>query len=463
MHNQSAEQLVRGLSLTDAASLVIGTVIGTGIFLKTAVMTQQVGAPGLVLAAWFAAGVLSLAGALTYAELGAMLPQAGGEYVFLRTAYGDAPAFLYGWMSLIAGASGSIASLAAGFAVFFTAWLQLGGAWFERSFFLLGSEWHWRFGWAQVVAVTVIVLFACINCAGVMFGGRLQTALTAAKALAIAVIVGGIFAFAPGVEWAALPAAQRTQGLSGAQAFGAAMLAALWAYDGWNNMPMVAGEVREPGRNVPRALIGGMLIVLAAYGLVNLAYFYALPVTEIAAADAAQPVAMKAAATFLGPAGTSFVTAAILLSILGALNGQILTAARVPYAMARDGLFFRSLATLGARSHVPVRALLFEAGWACVLALFGTFEQLTNYTVFALWLFYCLNAAAVFALRRKRPDAERPYRTFGYPFTPALFILVAICLLVNTLLANPLEAGAGVLLIALGLPLHFYFRARQRT
>jgi amino acid transporter len=371
MHNQSAEQLVRGLSLTDAASLVIGTVIGTGIFLKTAVMTQQVGAPGLVLAAWFAAGVLSLAGALTYAELGAMLPQAGGEYVFLRTAYGDAPAFLYGWMSLIAGASGSIASLAAGFAVFFTAWLQLGGAWFERSFFLLGS--------------------------------------------------------------------------------------------GWNNMPMVAGEVREPGRNVPRALIGGMLIVLAAYGLVNLAYFYALPVTEIATADAAQPVAMKAAATFLGPAGTSFVTAAILLSILGALNGQILTAARVPYAMARDGLFFRSLATLGARSHVPVRALLFEAGWACVLALFGTFEQLTNYTVFALWLFYCLNAAAVFALRRKRPDAQRPYRTFGYPFTPALFILVAICLLVNTLLANPLEAGAGVLLIALGQPLHFYFRARQRT
>jgi APA family basic amino acid/polyamine antiporter len=172
---------------------------------------------------------------------------------------------------------------------------------------------------------------------------------------------------------------------------------------------------------------------------------------------------MKAAATFLGPTGTAFVTAAIMLSILGALNGQILTAARVPSAMARDGLFFRSLATLGARSRVPMRALLLEAAWACVLALFGTFEQLTNYTVFALWLFYCLNAAAVFALRWKRPDLERPYRTFGYPFTPALFILVATCLLVSTLLATPLEAGASVLLIMLGLPLYFYFRARRHT
>ncbi|MGH9902644.1 MAG: APC family permease, partial [Pyrinomonadaceae bacterium] len=412
------DQMVRGLTLADATSLVVGTIIGTGIFLKTAVMTQQLGSPGRVMAAWVAAGVLSLAGALTYAELGGLLPKAGGEYVYLRTAYGDAPAFLYGWMRFTVGSTGSIASLAAGFAIFFTSIFQINAPWVTYKFQVFGSGLDWSFGWPQVVAVSAILAFSVVNCAGVVFGGRVQTVLTAAKVAGIAAIVLGVFLFAPGVSWGELSSDLRTQGLTFTQAFGAAMLAALWAYDGWNNMPMAAGEVREPGRNVPRALIAGMLVVLAVYGLTNLAYFYALPVGEIASANSSSPVATKAAATFLGPVGAGFVVIAVMVSILGALNGSILTGGRVPYAMARDGLFPRGLAVLGEHSRVPARSIMLQAAWASALALLGTFDQLTNYAVFSMWIFYILTTSAVFVLRRRMPDATRPYRTLGYPFTP---------------------------------------------
>jgi APA family basic amino acid/polyamine antiporter len=254
----------------------------------------------------------------------------------------------------------------------------------------------------------------------------------------------------------------RTPGLSSVQAFGAAMLAALWAYDGWNNMPMAAGEVRDPGRNVPFALIGGMILILIIYLTTNLAYFHALPITEIAAATSAQPVATRAVATFLGEAGAKFVTIAIMISIIGALNGSILTGARVPFAMARDGLFFHRLGDLSARTRVPVWSIAIQALVACGLALLGTFDQLTNYVVFASWIFYGMTTAAVFVLRRKMPDAPRPYRTIGYPVMPVVFVLVALWLIINTLQTNPVEAGAGLLLIALGLPLYLYYRRTAR-
>ncbi len=463
MKTDETPQLVRGLTLTDAISLVIGTIIGTGIFLKTTVMTQQVGSPEMVLLVWVAAGLLSLAGALTYAELGGMLPKAGGDYVYLRTAYGDLPAFLFGWMRFAVGATGSIAALAAGFAIFFTALVGLNAPWFQHTFQLFGGQFVWQFGWAQVVAVLAIAVFSVINCGGVVFGGRTQTILTISKVLGIVIIIAGVYLFTPGVSWQQLSGEFRTQNLSVIQAFGAAMLAALWAYEGWNNMPMAAGEIEQPGKNVPRALIFGSLVVMAIYLLTNLAYFHALPVNEIAAANTAYPVATKAVATFLGSTGATFVALAIMISIIGALNGSILTNSRVPFAMARDGLFPKKIAELNEKSRVPVRAIVIQAVWASALALLGTFDQLTNYAIFATWIFYILTTSAVFVLRRKMPEAERPYKTLGYPVTPVIFILVGFWLLVNTLQTNPLEAGVGLFLIALGLPVYFYFRSKPSS
>ena len=291
-------------------------------------------------------------------------------------------------------------------------------------------------------------------------GGRTQTILTACKVWGIIIIIAGVYLFTPGVSWQELSDEFRTQNLGWIQAFGAAMLAALWAYDGWNNMPMAAGEIERPGRNVPLALIFGSLVVLTVYLLTNLAYFHALPVNEIAAANTAYPVATKAVTTFLGSTGATFVTLAIMISIIGSLNGSILTNSRVPFAMASDGLFPKVLARLHEKSRVPVRSIVVQGIWASALALLGTFDQLTNYAIFATWIFYILTTSSVFVLRRTMPDAERPYKTLGYPVTPIIFILVGIWLLVNTLQTSPLEAGVGIFLIALGLPIYFYFRSK---
>jgi basic amino acid/polyamine antiporter, APA family len=458
----SRRELVRGLGTIDTLSLVVGTIIGTGIFLKAAVMARDLGSPGLVLAAWVAAGLLSLAGALTYAELGVLLPRAGGEYQYLRTAYGDLTAFLYGWMRFTVAGSGAAASLATGFAIFFSALVAAGAPWIARDVSLGGATVHWQLGWPQAVAVGAIVLFSAVNALGVVFGGHVQTVLTVVKVSGILGIVGGVFAFSDGTSWTALESSLRTPGLTGASAFGVAMLAALWAYDGWNNMPMAAGEVKNPAHTIPRALVGGMIVVVTVYLSVNLAYFYALPITAIAGATAASPVATRAVQTFLGPLATQAVTLAIMISILGALNGAILTGARVPFAMARDGLFFARLGELSQRTHAPVASLLAQGAWASVLAMLGTFDQLTNYVIFSGWIFYALTTASVFVLRRRMPDAPRPYRTIGYPLTPIVFVLAAIWLLYNTL-ATPssrAEAIVGLALIALGLPVYAWFRRR---
>jgi basic amino acid/polyamine antiporter, APA family len=250
---------------------------------------------------------------------------------------------------------------------------------------------------------------------------------------------------------------------NGMTAFGLAMLAALWAYDGWNNMPMAAGEVKDPGRNVPIALIGGMAIVMVIYCTANLAYFYALPFGDVVTANStrfrdALPVATKAAQTVFGNSGGRIISLAFILSALGALNGATLTGARVPYAMARDGVFLSKVGVLSERTHVPVYALLLQACWASVLAISGTFDQLTDYVIFASWIFYGLVTSSVFVLRRKMPDAVRPYKTLGYPLMPLVFVLVAAWLVVNTLVNRPVESVVGLALIAVGLPVYFYYR-----
>ena len=462
MTKSEAARLVRGLTLSATTALVVGTVIGTGVFIKTAIMAQDTGSAAMVLFAWIAAGVLSMCGALTYAELGAMLPHAGGEYVYLRHSYGELAAFLFGWMRFVVAGTGSIAILGVGFATFLSAILPLTSVWASSRFVLLGQTIDWQLGSKQVVAVAAIMFFAVINCLTVAFGGRVQTLLTVLKLGGIAAVVLGVFVASGTADWSHLAGTGHANS-SGVQAFGLAMLAALWAYDGWNNMPMAAGEVKDPGRNVPIALIGGMAIVMVIYCTANLAYFYALPFGEVITANStrfrdALPVATKAAQTVFGDGGGRLISLAFIFSALGALNGSTLTGARVPYAMARDGLFLSKAGVLSERTHVPVYALLLQAVWASALAISGTFDQLTDYVIFASWIFYGLVTSSVFVLRRKMPDAPRPYRTLGYPVMPLVFVLVAAWLVVNTLVNRPVESVAGLALIALGLPLYVYYR-----
>jgi APA family basic amino acid/polyamine antiporter len=454
---------VRAISLRDAIALVL-TVIGTGVFLKTAPMAQLVGSPSKVLLAWLAAGLLSLAGALTYAELGAMMPEAGGEYVFLREAYGDLPAFLFGWSSVMLIASGGLAAVSTALASFLASFVPLSAVFTTHDFHVLGQVVHWRLGIQQVVAVAVILLFSWVNSRGIQMGSRVQWVATVAKLGGIAIIVLGAFLLSRTGSWEHLktPVTASTAP-AGVGAFGAAMLAALWAYQGWSNLPMVAGEIEKPERNVPRALIFGMLIVILVYLVTNLAYFYALPFGEVMTANStayrdALPVAAKAAQTF-SSYGAQIVSIAFMISAIGALNGITMMNARVPFAMARDGLFFGPLANLSARSSVPVNAIWFQGIWACVLALSGTFDQITTSVIFAVWVFTALVGSSLFVLRRKLPAAPRRYRTPGYPVVSALFVLVALWLVVNTLRASPVESTVGLFFIALGLPFYFYFRA----
>jgi len=424
-------ELRRSLGLRDAAALVVGTIIGTGVFLKATPMAASVGAPVAVLAALLAAGALSFFGALAYAELGAMFPRAGGEYVYLREAWGAPAAFLYGWTRFWIASPGSIASYASGAAIFA--------------------------GVGAPFAIGFIVFFTALNCFTVAFGGRVQAFMTGLKIVAIVGLAALLFVGAPG-DLARLGAGE---GHWGPAPFGAALIAALWATDGWNNLPMAAGEVRDPTRVIPRALLGGLAVVMVLYALVFVAYFYALPFDDVVTANTParpQAVATYAAMTVLGPAGVAVMSAAFVLSALGAMNGSVLTSARVPYAMAADGLFFRRLATLSPRTEVPVAAVVVQGVWSCVLVTTGSFDQLTDMVIFSEWVFYALVACGVFVLRRRRPDAPRPFRVPGYPWLPALFVSTAVALLVDTVWLQPVRSLLGLAFIALGVPAYLLFR-----
>ena len=462
--NPPPQELARALTLRDAIALVL-TVIGTGVFLKAAPMAQIVGSPSKVLLAWVAAGLLSLAGALTYAELGAMMPEAGGEYVFLREAYGDLVGFLFGWSSVMLIASGGLAAVSNAVASFLAAFVSLDGVWVARDLHLLGQTVHWQLGGQQLVAVAIIILFTAINARGLQLGARVQWAATVAKVAGIAVIVLGAFLLSKTGSWSHLQKPVTAQLVpTGAGAFGAAMIASLWAYQGWSNLPMVGGEVEKPERNIPRALIYGMLLVIVVYFITNLAFFYALPFSEVLTSNStayrnALPVASKAAQTFWSY-GPQLVSLFFMIAAIGALNGITLMNARVPFAMARNGLFFRPLGVLNDR-RVPARAIWFQGLWACILALSGTFDQITTSVIFAVWLFTALVGSSLFVLRRKLPAAPRRYRAIGYPVVPALFVIVAAWLVLNSLSATPIESAAGLVLIAVGLPFYLFFRATR--
>ena len=454
---------MRGLGLLAAFSMVVGNVIGTGVFLKARVMTCNVDTPGMVIAVWVIAGVMSLLGALTYAELATVLPRAGGEYVFIRQAYGRLWGFLYGWTRFFVATAGSLAALATGFAIFATALAGDGLAGWQ-----LAVPGGLTLGPVQGLAILAIWGVTLVNCADVSTGGRVASALTVIKIGLVSAVGLGAFVLADG-SWAhygltasggtceAVDAAAR----GGMAGVGAAMMAALWGYNGWNEVTYVAGEVKDPSRALPLAIIGGILTVAALYVGVNAGYFYVLTPQEVASVPASAAVATVAATRFLGPAATGLMSGLLAVSVLTALQIVALVGARIPYAMAQDGLFFRSLAPLSPRTRVPVRALIAQAAWSSVLVLSGTFDTLTDYVIFAVLIFMGLATASVFVFRRTLPDVPRPYRTWGYPVTPVLFLITAGWLIVNTLQTSPTQALSGLGLVALGVPFYLYWSRRS--
>jgi APA family basic amino acid/polyamine antiporter len=441
--------LVRGLGLKEAVSIVVGTSIGTGVFMKSGVMSQLLGSPSVVLLAWVVAGLLSFAGALTYGELGGLFPKAGGEFTYLHETYGKLPSFLYGWMRFWIATPGSIAAYGVGAATFLSP--------------LFGG-----FSSAALVGVSLlfVVSFTLLNCLSVKSGGLVQVILTSLKVAMIGTVIFGCFFLSKGSSSGfATPGDWTWRGWS---AFGSALIAALWAYDGWNNLPMAAGEVRDSQRNVPRALVIAMLLILLIYGTVNVAYFYALPFGELLTARSpintdpqALPVATKAALTFLGASGISFLTVAFAISALGAMHGSILSGARVPFAMARERLFFKPFAYVSPKTHSPLVSILVQGVWACVLACSGKFDQLTDYVIFGSYLFYALCASAVIVLRIRRPDLVRTYKVPGYPFVPIIFVSLTLVLLANTLITMPRESGIGLIIISLGVPVYWFVFRRK--
>lgn len=462
-----------------AISVIIGNVIGTGVFLKARVMTCNVGSPTWVTIAWIAAGFLSLAGALTYAELTAMKPQAAGPYVFLRDSYGRLSSFLFGWMQMFIARTGSQASVAVVFAIALNDYLSGGLKQTVLETSILGYPYEVTS--LQLIAVVVIVIFTTLNCLSVSMSGQIAAALTFVK-IALVLFVGlGAFLFAVGGGFDNFGSVDTTGACEGVNAavrygaaeytflagFGAAMLAALWGYDGWDNLSFVAGEVKDPNRNIPLAIIGSVIIVILVYVGVNVSYFYVLDPTTVASVSKDSSVAATVVGKFFGGDVMSFATGValaifavgLMMSSLGVLHTSILSASRVPYAMAKDGLMFGSFRKLSVNA-VPINGVLFQGLWASILALSGSFDTLTDYVIFGSWIFYALIGSSIFVFRRKFPDAERPYRAFGYPIIPIVFLLVAGWLLVNTMMTAPIQSFIGIGLILLGLPVYYFLNNR---
>lgn len=458
-------ELRRGLGLWGGIAVNVGNVIGTGVFLKTRVMICNVEDPLLVMLVWVAAGLLSLLGALCYAELSAAMPAAGGDYVFLRRAYGRPASFLYGWTVFAIMKTGSQAALAVGFAIFVNA---ISGGALDATWVTLPLADGIAVRGLTIVALGALWFVTLINCASIGATGSIATLLTAAKVVAVAAIGVAAFAFGSGdlghffvpVSGGTCDGVQQSA-IGGIAGFGAAMLGAMWAYDGWNNVAPLCGEVKDPQKNLPRIFVGSTLLVIALYVGVNAAYFYVMTPTHIADLSATSSVATEVVRLFAGPIAVTLMAAVLMTSSLGSLHASVLANSRVPYAMARDGLFFEPLSRLSPRTRVPVNAVLAQAGWASVLAISGTYDTLTDSVVFASCLFYALAAAAVWVLRRKEPDLPRPFKTWGYPFTPLAFVLVSFALLVNALVATPTQALFGIGVVLLGLPFYWFWNRRS--
>lgn len=439
----AALALIRGLGLPGATSLVAGTIIGTGIFLSPSIVAREVGDPGLSLLVWLVCGVLAACGALAFAELGAAIPRAGGTYAFLLRAFGRPwLAFLFGWSMLavvLTGVMAAVATVFATYAGYFLEDLIPYGVWAQRG-----------------VAVACILFLTTMNVLGVRVGGRIQVAFTIVKVAALAALIGVGLLLGGGAAVGSAPpmlTGNATGGTLGE--FGTAMIVALFAYNGWWYTTFIAEELRDPGRNIPRAIILGLATVLVLYLLANIVYLRVLPfdvlqTSERPAADAMQRL--------LGPPGAAFIAAAVMASAFGTLNAQLLSIPRVYYAMARDGLFFQTIARVHPRYRTPAAAILTQGAWASVLALSGSFRQIVTYTAFPNYLFLALGVAGLIVLRVREPELHRPFRVWGYPFTPVLFLLVFAWYLINSLIHSFQATMVGILLTLSGIPFYIIWR-----
>jgi APA family basic amino acid/polyamine antiporter len=436
--SMSNQKLPRVLRFSDLVLLTLGSVIGSGIFIVPAtVLTQTGGDLGLAMFVWVAGGILSLLGALTYAELAAMKPESGGIYVFIRDAFGRSVAFFYGWALFFVIATATVATLAVAFSAYLRELTSLSP------------------GAMKAVAVGVIVAIAAINVLGTRRSANLQNVTTAIKVGAILLMSVLLLIRGDGLNDAssALPEMEG----SVLMALGAAMLGVLWAYEGWHFITFSAGEVVEPQRNFPRGIIVGTAALVAIYLLANVAYVAALGVDRSAASER---IAAEAVAAIFGPGAGKLIALAILISMFSAANAVVLTGTRVYFAMAQDGLFFERMGSIHARWKTPAFAIIASCAWAAVLAVSGTFEQLLTYVVFTGWAFYALGAASIFYYRRHASDAPRPFRVPGYPWTPLIFIVVAAAIVLNTVFLHPARAAVGVGLILLGAPVYWFWRRR---
>lgn len=434
--------LKRTLGFTDLVLITIGTVIGSGIYLVPSVVLKETGGrPGVAMLVWAAGGLLSLLGALTYAELGAANPDAGGLYVYLRDAFGSLPAFLYGWTSFFVISSGSIATLAVAFSNYLSQLIPIGPI------------------AARIISVLLILLLAAINVRGTRKSATVQNWTTGAKVgvlslLSLALILLG---HAPAASGAS--AVANSTGSLSLAGIGAAMIGVLWAYEGWQYVTFSAGEARDAQRVFPRAITIATAGLVAVYLLANWGYLAALGPEAVGQSS---HVAADAVGTILGGIAGKVVGALILISIFSAANGLFLTTPRMYFSMARDGVFFQRLASVHPRFSTPAFAVVALAGWSILLAATGTFEQLLTYVVFTGWVFYALGALSIFAYRRRSPEAVRPFRVPGYPVTPLLFVLSAGLLVANTVVTQPGRAGAGIAVVLLGAPVFAFWRSRAR-
>jgi APA family basic amino acid/polyamine antiporter len=437
------KELPRVLGLVDVIGIVIGSVIGSGIFIVPAAIAAQVKSPLLIFAVWMVGGTLSFFGALSFAELGAAFPQAGGMYIYLREAYGPLVAFLFGWTLFLVIDSGTIATLAVAFSAKFLPY-----------FFPLTPLA------TKLISIGLIAFLVAVNFVGVRWGALLQNLLTLVKVAAVIGMSAVIFFVARGDASHFVSPSPPPFSLNLAGAFGVALVASLWAYKGWEAVTFSAGEIRNPQRNLPLGLLAGTALIAALYIVANLAYLYVLPASAIARSGRIATDVMKIA---IGPFGASIVALAILFSIAGAANGNVLTSPRVYFAMARDRLFFRRVADIHPRFLTPYISILLMGAWSAVLSASGTFEQLFTYVVFGQWIFFGLTVGAVLILRRKRPHIPRPYRTWGYPLTPVIFILSALLISLNSLMAQFWNALAGLVIILLGVPAYFFWKGKARS
>jgi APA family basic amino acid/polyamine antiporter len=446
-------ELARDLRLSHATAIVVGTIIGSGIFLVPTEMMQAAGSAKLVYLAWLVGGLLSFFGALTYAELGAMKPEAGGEYVYIRDGYGPLAGFLYAWTWFLIAKPASIATLATGFVRVLGNFPVFG--FFAHSF--VSTPFPVTYG--QLVAVAAATLISVLNYIGIKRAGDFQLVFTFVKvAIILSIVVIGLGY--SGGNWQNF-AGSFTGAKGGMTGFVAALVAALWAYDGWNDLNMVSGEIRNPERDIPRALIFGVALVGVLYMLLNAAVQYVLPAGAIAASP--RP-ASDAMAVVLGSVGAGLVSAGMALSMLVAMNGTVMSGARVPYAVARDRYFFSALAEVHPRFRTPSVAIIVQAVLAVILLLLGgSFRQFFSLAIVSEWLFYMIAGSTVFVFRWRDPKVVRPYRVWGYPVVPILFVLAAALLLYFTFRDNFPNSGIGLLVILAGIPIFYGFSRKRRT